>query len=45
MRSQTCSGKGILSLTHNSGHYDAMLNTDYFDVDFNQRIGVKLIDI
>ena len=21
MRSQTCSGKGILSLTHNSGHY------------------------
>ena len=26
MRSQTCSGKGILSLTHNSGHYDRLSN-------------------
>ncbi len=23
MRSETCSGKGILNLTHNSGHYAA----------------------
>ena len=36
MRSQTCSGKGILKITHNSGHYAALFfETIYLDAHVN----------
>ena len=31
IRSRTCSGKGILNLTHNSGHYDKFGNPKLFE--------------